>query len=442
MKARVASLMVIVLLWTTLSAQSLFEDAQAEKDQEKSYELNGYLRSTIFVGKVPDGDQGEIKSAYGEASLKFRVRKQNWGDGFAEIRFRRGSEFNESVSELNLREAYVNAYVGPFDFRIGHQIVAWGRADGLNPTDNITPKNMLARSPDEDDRREGNFLLRAYYNVQPIRLEAIWVPFFRASVIPTNLLAFPRGINITEPDYPDERLINSAFALRLNLELASLDGSLSYFNGYNPFPGIVGDTPEIFPDLISINIFPKSYRMHVLGADFQTTVAGRFGLRGEIAYKKPHEDYEKNVHIPNPDLLYVIGVDKEFSGNFNLIVQYIGRYVIDYTELTKPTDPALIPFYELGLKNRMVAFQQYEWSHSISSRAEWRLLYETLKFEILGLLNVTSEEFFLRPKATYDIADGFTLTVGGEIFLGPKDTLFGTIDSHLNSIFLELKASF
>ncbi len=439
MKVRYVSFIVILILSATLSAQSLFE-TETGKDKEKSYELNGYLRSTLFVGKVPDGDQAEIKSAYGEASLKFRVRKQDWGDAFAEIRFRKGSEFNEPVSELNLREVYVNAYIGAFDFRIGHQIVAWGRADSLNPTDNITPKNMLVRSPDEDDRRQGNFLLRAHYNLRPIRFEAIWVPFFKSSVIPTNLLAFPPSINIIEPDYPDERLINSAFALRVNLELASLDGSLSYFNGHNPFPGISGNIPNDFTDDLSIDIFPKSYRMHVLGADFQTTVAG-LGLRGEIGYRRPHGDYE-NVHIPHPDLQCVVGIDREFSGDFNLIVQYIGRYVFDYTELIKPTDLSLIPFYQLELKNRMVAFQQYEWSHSISSRAEWKFLYETLKFEILSFLNVTSEEFFFRPKATYDIADGFTFTMGGELYLGPKDTLFGTIDSHLNSVFLELKAFF
>lgn len=278
--------------------------------------------------------------------------------------------------------------------------------------------------------------------MQPIRIEAIWVPFFKSSIIPTEFLAFPPGIKIAEADYPDERLKNSAYAIRLNLELASFDGSLSYFNGNNPFPGIAGDIIDFFSDAPATNIFPKSYRMHVIGADFQTTVAGSFGLRGEVAFRKPHEDYETNVHIPNPDLQYVFGLDKEFSTEFSLILQYIGRYVFDYTELLKPTNPAFLPSYELDLKNRMITFQQYELSHSVSGRAEWRLLYETLKFEIQGMINMTSEEFFLRAKATYDIADAFTFTLGGDIFHGPQDTLFGTIDSLLNSIFIELKASF
>lgn len=436
-------LFLSLILCASLTAQSLFEKAEASgKDKEKSYELNGYLRSTLFLGKVPDISEGEVKSGYGEASLKLRMRKGNFGDAFAEIRFRRGYEFKESISELNLREAFVNAYVGPFDFRIGHQIVAWGRADGFNPTDNITPKDMLARSPDEDDRREGNFLIRSYYNLHPVRFEAIWIPFFRASVVPTNLLPFPPGINLIDSDYPEARLRNSAFALRLNLEFAALDGSLSYFNGHNPFPGITADPPRIFADAVLLDIYLKSYRMHVFGADFSTTVAGSFGLRGEVAYRKPHGDYNANIHIPNPDLQFVVGFDKEFSGNFSVILQYIGRYVCDFTDLVKPPYPFDIAKYELEYKNRMIASQQYELSHSVSFRAEKRLLHETLKIEVLGLVNMTSEEFLLRPKLTYDIADGITFAFGGELYSGPDSTLFGTVDSHLSAFFTELKISF
>jgi len=442
MKVKCLSAVFILFVCVTLSAQSLFEEAEGSKKQEKAYELNGYLRSTLFVGKVPERNQGEIKSGYGEFSLKLKASKRGFGNAFAEVRFRRGYEFNESLSEIKLREAYVNAYIGPFDFRVGRQIAAWGRADGMNPTDNITPKNMLARSPNEDDRREANFLFRSFVNFQPLRLEVIWIPFFESSYIPTNLISFPPGITLDEPDYPDARLENSAFAVKMNLEMASFDGSLSYFNGYNPFPGIDAVFPAPYSPGQEISVFPRSYRMHVLGADFSTTVAGSFGLRGEVAYKTPHKDHINIVYIPNPDLQYVLGFDKEFQGNFSIILQYIGKYVIDYNSLVVPLIPADMPFYELVLKNRMIASQLYETSHSFSFRAGWNLLYETLKIEFVGMVNITSEESFLRSKMTYDIADALTLTLGGELYSGPEDTLFDIIDEHLGSIFAELKISF
>ena len=424
-------------------AQGIFEEAIGGESadtlavEEKAYELNGHLRSVIYGGKVPEKDEAEIKSVYGEAALMLRMRKLDLGDGFAKIRFRHGYEFGDYLSEIDLSEAYVNAYIGRFDFRIGHQIVVWGRADGFNPTDNITPKNMLVRSPDEDDRREANFLLRSFINLQPLRIEAIWVPVYSASVIPTSLVSFPPGIELSEPDYPDANLSNGAIAARLNLEMASFDGSVSYFTGYNPFPGI----DAITPNAGTLKLIPKAYKIHTFGGDFSTTLGSVLGIRGEFAYRKPLEDHEEHIYIPNPDLQYVIGGDKEF-GDLSLLIQYVGRYVFDYKDLSQPQNPADRPTYEIALKNRMFSSQLYEISHSISLRPALKLMYETLDLEVLGLYNFTTKELFIRPKVSYDIADDLTVTAGGDLYTGPDDTLFGTIDSHLSAIFLELKISF
>ena len=439
MKIKGLCLVFILIFSLNLSAQSLFEEAEKGEDQDKAFELNGYLRSALYLGKVPDRDLADMKSGYGEFSLKLKASKARFGSAFAEVRFRKGYEFNDYLSEINLREAYVSAYLGPFDFRIGHQIVAWGRADGINPTDNITPKNMLARSPDEDDRREANFLLRTFFNAHPVRIELIWVPFFRSSVVPTDLIPFPPEVTLGEPDYPDARLKNGAVAAKLNLELASFDCSLSYFNGFNPFSGV---NAQISVPEITVLLMP--YRLHVFGADFSTTLAG-LGLRGEVAYKDPQESHSEHYsfyYIPNPELHYVIGLDKEFSGNLSVILQYIGKHVLDYSPLTLPFFPSFIPFYELELKNRIISSQQYETSHSFSCRLGWNLLHETLNLEIVGLANITTEEFLFRPKMAYDITDALTFTLGGELYSGPDDTLFDFIEDHLSSLYAELRISF
>ncbi|MFQ6038579.1 MAG: hypothetical protein ACE5LV_08180, partial [Candidatus Aminicenantales bacterium] len=296
------------------AVQILFERAAEQALGESPVELNGYVRGTFYLGKTPGSQGTELKSGYGEGALKLRVRLERFGDAFAEVRFRNGYEFGSSLSEITLREAYVNAYVGPLDFRVGHQIVVWGRADGINPTDNITPKNMLARSPEEDDRREANFLIRAACHVHPLRFEAIWIPTYRSSYIPVDLFPYPSGVTLGEPDYPGPALKNSAFAFRANLELASFDGSVSYFNGHNPFPGISAEVKALaFPDF-SLKVFPKSYRMHVLGLDFQSVLWGKLGLRAEAAYRRPHRDYRSHVHIPHPDLQLVLGAEREFPG--------------------------------------------------------------------------------------------------------------------------------
>ena len=64
-------------------SQGLFEEAVAggsETDADHpAYELNGSIRGVVYGGKIPEEDDGEIKSNYAEATLKLRVRKQDSG---------------------------------------------------------------------------------------------------------------------------------------------------------------------------------------------------------------------------------------------------------------------------------------------------------------------------------------------------------------------------
>jgi hypothetical protein len=85
---------------------------------------------------------------------------------------------------VDVREAYVNAYLGPLDLRLGKQIIVWGRADLLNPTSNLTPVDFHSRSPIEDDRRIGNLGARAFLRFSPVRLEGAWLPTYAATQMP------------------------------------------------------------------------------------------------------------------------------------------------------------------------------------------------------------------------------------------------------------------
>jgi hypothetical protein len=190
--------LILILLLTTFSlpAQSLFDDALQEDSSSSTalnYELNGYVRGDIYVGPVPEKSGYETKDRYGEAVFKLRLRKGQWGDAYSELRFRNNND-ESSTSTFILREAYVNAYTGPFDMRIGQQVVQWGKADGYNPTNVITPINLLIFSPDEDDRRISNILIRSYYNWSEFRLEAIWIPVYEPSVLPFTNVQLPDGI--------------------------------------------------------------------------------------------------------------------------------------------------------------------------------------------------------------------------------------------------------
>jgi hypothetical protein len=443
--------------------QGLFEQAVSEREEPAAkaqdssesasetatvgglgFELSGYLRGDLYLGKVQGKKATETKSGYGEAALKIQARKGQWGDALGELRLRSGVEGGQTDLVLDLREAYVNAYVGALDIRLGHQIVVWGRADGVNPTNNLTPRDMRVRSPNEDDMRLANLCLRTHLNLEPIRWEVVWVPFFAPSHFPNFEL--PEPIAMEEPDWPDANIKNGTLASRVHFLWPAFEASLSYLIGTATFPGVrlAAITPATGGGLSEIGVAFTTYRQQVVGGDFSTSACS-FGLRGEVAYRRIF-DYKDHEYTPLPDLQYVFGVDRELWGQVSVIAQYSGRTVFDWDfEPSFPDWPLLAQVFvapQVVAKNRMVAGQLERFQHSATLRVEWKLLQETLRLELMGMVNFSTEELMLRPKIGYDITDALTVLAGGEIYSGPDETLFGMIETTYSAGYAELKASF
>jgi len=434
------------------SRDSSTSSLPAVVDRSLKYELYGYIRTTLYAGKVPNEDDAEIKNAYAEPALKLRVKKGEFGDAFADTRFRFEYDGETMTPRVDLREAYVNVYLGLFDFRLGHQVIVWGRADAINPTNNLTPFSWRFRSPYEDDQKLGNLALRGYFNMAPFRLEGVWVPLYRATELPK--LPFPDFISLTE-DYPDARFQNGIGAVRAHLELADVEMSVSYLYGFAPMPGLVVDLDSIGVDAatgeLSVPLVRTPYRHYVFGFDFSTAIGDLFGVRGEAAYRYPRKG-EVEWQSPVEDIYYVLGVDREF-GDIMIIAQYIGRYVWDWERVGRFEGAASLDesaIFELlanaestlARVNQLVQGQPSKWQHSASGRVAWNLFHEALSLEFSGFFNFSTEEWTLRPRLSYDITDSLEFALGAEFFGGPTDTLFGIIDEIQSAGYVQLIAWF
>jgi len=107
-----------------LFEQSLAAAPTAAESAPPLFTLSGYVRGDMFAGKVSGADTAELKSGYGELDLALRTAKSPYGDGFAEARVRYGLQGDQTQGTVvELREAYVNAYLGPIDLRLGQQII-------------------------------------------------------------------------------------------------------------------------------------------------------------------------------------------------------------------------------------------------------------------------------------------------------------------------------
>jgi len=357
-----------------------------------------------------------------------------------------------------LREAYANVYAGPFDLRLGKQIIVWGKADGFNPTNNITPVDLTVRSPLEDDRRVGNFGARAFLNFSPVRIEGVWMPLY----VPTKFPPIPLepGVTLLDPVIPDPALKNGLGAGRVHLELSSFEMSASYLYGNALLPGLERYTYTVGTGNGSVTVQRRVYTHQVIGFDFSTAFGEELGLRGEAAYRAPIN--EEAIYTPNREVNYVVGLDRTF-GSLSVIAQYVGKYVLDWQregtddpagiadlEAVQPEDltPARIEEIESGIDEEMrrrnqILFQQTEeLQHTASVRLEYLAFHDTLSLSVLGAYNFSTSEWLAFPKITYKFSDALSGSIGGELYNGPEDTLLDYLDQDLTAGYVELKYAF
>jgi hypothetical protein len=350
---------------------------------------------------------------------------------------------DEVVTEL--REGYLEIAREHWELRVGKQIIAWGRADEVNPTDVVTPKDFLLLLPEgQPAYRYGVTSLKLdYFLPGEIRASGVWVPFFSPSLIP--LEPAPDGVRLDER-LPAIRFEDGSAGIKLDRSGGEIDVSLAYFYGFNLFPEVRVESVTSAPNgsLASADVTLSHARQHMIGADFAAATGG-FGYRGEIAYLLTDNPHGRDVEGVTPSLFYVLGIERSFFENLSVVVQYVGRYVFDRVDprraLAAP-DPLLgsarfLAARETQLINQELDTVQNGWSGRIGKRF-WN---DTLECELLGLHYFERNDFLLRPRIAYELADGWQATIGGEVFGGPARSFLGRLQDNSGG-FAELKYSF
>lgn len=423
------------------------DESQNTAGQERLSNIHGYARGAVFSG----GKIFDYASLFSEFSLKSEF---SYGATFmhADIRFQYGLFLGKEISRMQLKEAYAGYRGEKLDIFLGNQIVNWGRTDGFNPTDNLNPIDYFFLSPDMDDQELPSFMGRIRYRLNGIiDFDLIGIPRYAPSVYRYELFDMGENVNFSDPVLPEKRYENGTLAGRINFNFSRLGFSVSAFHGYDPFYGFSLDTIEYTGGTPAVQYIPTPYKKTTLGADFDLAL-GSWIIRGEAGANLT-SDYASAMNIPNPDLSYVLGLEKSFF-DVNCIVQYVGKYVYDYNQLAEPvlTDPvnplAQLAYandlivYESTAFNRKIFNQQKAFNHAVSVILSRNFAWDLLAVELAGYYNFTSEEYLIRPKLTWHITDALEMSVGGSWMNGPDSTPFGYSADIMNGAFGELKATF
>ncbi|NOX88360.1 MAG: hypothetical protein GXO77_04980 [Calditrichaeota bacterium] len=361
---------------------------------------------------------------------------------FSAIEFR-DDQSDAARNRVYLDEAYIDLFWDRFDMRVGKQIIIWGKADGVNPTDLITPwdySDLL----DTENERIGVIAVKARYFLSGWEAEGIVVPAFTASVLPSArsrwMPEFPDeapnplypqfgpaalavAYRFQSPEMPDESMKNALFAAKISASRAGWDFSFSYYHGWDDL-AVFHQLSVIRGDTLFVTVQPRYHRLRAIGGDFSTTL-GKFGLRGEAAYYLTDDLNRQDPEVDDPYFQYVVGLDRTFSNiigenNLFVLVQWIHEVTGGDFAQSNPLS--------------------HVFQRAVSGNVKLELgAYASIGLE--GVYDLERRGYYLRPELSYGIADGVNLNAAVDLPGGKAGSLFGQFKDN-KRLQLKLKVSF
>ena len=333
--------------------------------------------------------------------------------------------------EIGLREAYMDIYFNSVDLRIGKQQIIWGKADGVFITDIISPKDLsefLLR--DFDEIRMGITSLKADYYLGDNTFEFVWAPYFTSTQMPDeNSIWYPQLDFPVPPvfDYSQKEvaatLENSEVFAKFSAMTSAIDFEImaGYMWDDDPTMHISKTINPQTHQLTGLTVTPRHHRLGLAGGSFSSTLGG-FVLRGEGAYYNgkyfnSEDSTLTDGTVKKNYIHYLVGVDYTLW-DIRLSSQFIQQAILDYDK---------------HIKND-------EFENTMTVLASKDFLRETLRLELFSYIGLNNSDALIRPKITYDLADGFELLLGANIFLGSEGR-FGQYDDN-DMVYTKIKYSF
>ncbi len=384
--------------------------------------ITGSLRAGYWSSNRRLDDETDIGVA--SAWLKLDKKLASGIGLFAEGYLANEDVFGDRRDESRLREGYVEGRKGNFDYRVGKQIIAWGRTDRLNPTDNLTPRDATLLAGDIDEDRFGSLAAKASWNFDAATsVTGVWIPEFRPNVV--GLPSRP-GV-VFQENVPDS---SRQWALKLDQSGKAIDWSVSWFDGFDLNADIAPGPLTPAGQVVNLD----HHRIRVLGADAATT-RGSYRFAAEGTYVRTEDPNGTDPGIKNPFFYGVFGVERDYPDNLIVIVQAFTRKVMRYSnpeDIASPTARAVAV-------QQAVTNNQYDRSQQgLTLRIDKKWFNETLEAEIAGVALLNRDGYLLRPRVIYLYSDSMKFIAGYEYFEGSDKTIYGLLEKN-KTLFAEVR---
>lgn len=415
-RSRTSACAAALLTWLAWACPARAEDAGSLRD---ALGLSGTLRAGYFSRAFDFNPAENVASASTWITAQPR---RIWGvASHVDARFQDQDVMGEPRTSWDLREGYIERAFDDLDVKVGRQIIVWGRADKINPTDVWSVRDLKLLTTDDEDQRLGAVALQASWSIRQVDLIGVWQPEWRAPNFPMPTLPAGLQARTVEPGSAAGQV-----GLKLDHSGERMDWSVSCARTIDKVPDLVLEAPG----RLDLTYRPSE----MIGADVAVPV-GHYGLRGELAYSASRDRNIPDAAIKHDNLFLVAGIEHAVGSELNLNAQYLYRHNFGFRDAHPSANTVL---ERLDRQEDIISNQPARNMHGVSIRIADKFFNETLDGEIGGVVWFGQSGGALRPKLSYAVDDHVTLVVGGQFYLGPKDGFFGQFRT-ASSAFAEVR---
>ena len=398
---------------------------------------------------------------------------------------------NRSPS-LEVNEAWTEVHLHSADLRLGMQKVAWGKLDGVPPTDVVNPRDF--HDPlveDFEERKIGiPMALGTYYlpdlprlALSEVRATLLWVPiavpprlaliderWFPSAVAPGETFVVSAaslrklGIPATEDldvpvalhtanARPPRALSNGGFGARLGGTWRETDWDLYHYTGPETGPDVDLRSTAMLLSADPLRITSRAVlrqahdSMHMTGADMATALGG-FTVRAEAAwfddhtYLRPASDLAAD--IPLKRVLKELATSPNHTAQVPLAPLFPS---LDSVEWGVGADYLVHGWVPLLQVSQIVLLEPAprlliadpETRFTATVRKRW--LGDRLELETRGVYTVERGGWFVFPRLAYLVRDDLRLRLGYLAIGGSRKSLIGQFGEN-DEVVIQARYSF
>ena len=326
------------------------------------------------------------------------------------------NHIDEASSEVRLHEGYLDYAGEGWDLRAGRQIIIWGNSDGLQVTDVLCPSDLTEYATRDLDeiRMPIDAINLRYTGSGDLTLETVLIPFFEPAKLPEADSPWRVGNRPnTTPTEPEKTLENGEVGVRASWFLPGVDLTFSWARLWNDLPAqVAADTATN----------PTGYRRTSFAGVTASVPRGSWVIRGEAAWFSNGSFPATEQGAPDvekPLLKALAGCDWYPGEEWTFTFQALGEHIVRH-------DGEAMSDEDRGL---------------VTVRVAKKLFREKLEISNMGYLTLNDGDLFNRFEVDYEIAGGFHVMTGADLFAGTRSGTYGRYKDN-TQVWVKAKYSF